>query len=276
MSRIAPRISAIVVTRNDGYGSDQEKRFIFSMNAMVRLYDEVIVVDWNSPTQETLMDMCKCHIDRTGKILEIVVTEDDIKDLGYPSNIPLPEAYGRNIAIRRASSEYILSTNPDIVPIYPFGLQIPEGTLLTSPRSNTWNHRFFSLHDCGTFIDSCLREADKWDMSPKLSEDNPDRWSKISRPGDFQLGSRSLWNAMHGFEEGMIYKNHIDQNVQKKAHIYGNGVAVVDYRIVHLNHTDSTNLSIFNDESEWVYNFGETKNSPNWGAPTYQFKQRIW
>lgn len=280
MSRIAPRISAVVVTRNDGYGADQEKRFVFSMNAMLRLYEEIVIVDWNSPTQETLLDTCKPFIDRTGKILEIVVTDDDIKDLGYPTHIPISEVHGRNIGIRRCSSEYILSTNPDIVPINPFGYEIPENKMVTSPRCDTWNFKFFSIHESDTFIESATRESKYWESKPRIPDHAPDKWSKIVCCGDFQLAHRALWDSIRGFEEGMMYRSFADTNVQKKTCIYGDGVDVLDYRIVHLNHSGHDmkvgKQTFLNDEHEWIYRFTETKNTLNWGVPTYQFKTRRW
>ena len=42
------KISAVIVSRNDGYGGHLNERATYCFNSAIDTYDEVIYVDWNS------------------------------------------------------------------------------------------------------------------------------------------------------------------------------------------------------------------------------------
>ena len=43
------KLSAVVITRNDNYGGNLNDRATYCLNSLVNTFDEVILVDWNSP-----------------------------------------------------------------------------------------------------------------------------------------------------------------------------------------------------------------------------------
>ena len=51
------KISAVIVSRNDGYGGHLNERATYCFNSAIDTYDEVIYIDWNSPTHSLLYDI---------------------------------------------------------------------------------------------------------------------------------------------------------------------------------------------------------------------------
>jgi len=51
------KISAIIISRNDNYGGHLNERAIYAINSAINTYDEVIYIDWNSPTHSLLWDI---------------------------------------------------------------------------------------------------------------------------------------------------------------------------------------------------------------------------
>ena len=43
------KLTAVVVTRNDNYGGNLNERATYCLNSLINTFDEVILVDWNSP-----------------------------------------------------------------------------------------------------------------------------------------------------------------------------------------------------------------------------------
>ena len=44
------KTTAVIVSRNDNYGGNLIERSTYCINSSIETYDEVIYVDWNSPT----------------------------------------------------------------------------------------------------------------------------------------------------------------------------------------------------------------------------------
>ena len=49
------KLSAVVVARNDNYGGDLNDRATYCLNSLIDTFDEVILVDWNSPDNHPLL-----------------------------------------------------------------------------------------------------------------------------------------------------------------------------------------------------------------------------
>jgi len=98
--------SAVIVSRNDNYGGNLPMRATFCLNAMTKVFDEVVYVDWNSPAR-SLIDEIRPELDKTGKIKHIEIVPKLAKEL-----VPDPQAQdccevmGRNIGLRRAKGDF--------------------------------------------------------------------------------------------------------------------------------------------------------------------------
>ena len=72
------KLSAVVVTRNDDYGGNLNDRATYCLNSLVNTFDEVILVDWNSPNNRPqLWDIDK-NISFKGNLKHIVITPEVI------------------------------------------------------------------------------------------------------------------------------------------------------------------------------------------------------
>ena len=99
------KISAVIVSRNDNYGGYLNERATYCLNSAIETFDEVIYVDWNSESHSLLYDIKDNLITEIAKIL----TNND------PDAQVCCEVLGRNIGLRRATGDWLVSTNIDVI-----------------------------------------------------------------------------------------------------------------------------------------------------------------
>ena len=281
------KISAIIVSRNDNYGGHLNERAIYAINSAIDSFDEVIYVDWNSDTHSLIYDI-----------------EDNLQSKGNLKHTAIPpalasaftnydphaqkccEVLARNIGIRRATGDYIVSTNIDIIQpkredILKVIEEKGEDSFTTiSRREVEWdyikefqggdynfsNWRAFRDH---AYVTSVPRDASNLDTTPN------DEFSLINCCGDFQLASKKVWHHIRGFEESLIYPLFADTNVQKKAKLLGYNLSGhYSPPLFHINHgsqgwggggfADGINKKQ-NDIVEAIHKMKETKNKDTWG-----------
>jgi hypothetical protein len=99
------KISAIIVSRNDNYGGHLNERATYCFNSAIDTYDEVIYVDWNSPTQ-SLLEEIKPLLKFKGNLVHVPVNKSDIEKLNPELlTIPIVDVLGRNIGIRQGKEQ---------------------------------------------------------------------------------------------------------------------------------------------------------------------------
>jgi hypothetical protein len=108
-------VGAVVVNRNDGY-KDFE-RGIIHFRSMLDTFDEVFYIDWNSPSGSFFWEI-KDQLPQTGKLKHIMIPPHIASILTHndPTAQQCNEAVSRNLGIRRLSTDFIVSTNLDIIP----------------------------------------------------------------------------------------------------------------------------------------------------------------
>ena len=277
-------LSAVVVTRNDNYGGNLNDRAIFCLNSLVNTFDEVILIDWNSDKGPLLWDI-NDKIEKTDKLKHIVISPEVAKHLTNfdPHAQVCNEVLGRNIGIRRATGDYIVSTNIDVIAPKREDLekaieeQFNDNTFYTISRRHT---------DWETIEGFCggTREYSRWrEIREHLIENSEERTTKeavvsgddysiINCCGDFQLAHRDIWHKIRGFEEDLIYVLYSDTNVQKKAEMHGFELkAVYSPALFHIYHgkggggfLDGINRKT-NDMNRAIVNQKETLNPISWG-----------
>jgi len=117
-----PYISFVVVARNDNYGGD----FVCRINTFVKnlitlcekhnLPSELVVVEWNAPEDRPRLTdaIAWPDVQRKSVHVRIVEVPNEVhKNLPNPERMHLFEYIGKNVGVRRAQGEYILTTNPD-------------------------------------------------------------------------------------------------------------------------------------------------------------------
>lgn len=270
----------VVTSRNDGYGGNLELRGSHALNCMIENYDEVIYVDWNSPNDDSLIN--HLTLKEKGNLRHIQVKKSDVDKINPDLlNLPIVEVLGRNIGIRRATSDWIVSSNIDIMPNKLDIENIDENTFYTVARKNVPVSFFQSVEK--DFFSYCKKNVNKFDQAYTIKNKewagkyNP--WSLVVCCGDFQLAHKDLWNKMRGFEERMIYRDCADTNAMKKGMIYGNSSQVLDLDIFHLDHSGHelkvAGKLVFNSWEDFVVNFEKTENEENWGLFDYEFFEEV-
>jgi len=280
------KISAIIISRNDNYGGHLAERATYAINSAIATYDEVFYIDWNSENHSLLYDI-KDNLQLKGNLKHIVITPEiaSILTNNDPQAQKCCEVLARNIGIRRATGDYIVSTNIDI--IHPKREDIEaiiknsdDNTFITlSRREMTWDIiKEFHGGDLKYDQWSELRDYIYVNSEERKDEEKTmagDDYSIINCCGDFQIAPKHVWNSIRGFEEELIYPLFADTNVQKKAVMHGFGLkAIYNPPMFHINHgskgwggggiADGINKKS-NDQYRAIMYQKQTENTESWG-----------
>ena len=279
------KIASVVVNRNDGY-KDFERGLIH-FKSMIRSFDEVNYIDWNSDYGSFIWEI-EDKLPKTKRIKHYCIPSDIVEKLIFDKNAQkCNEAISRNIAVRRTDADWIVSTNLDVIPPTKQELKklikkLDKNTFYTisrreAPKDIIYNNK----------TENRLREA----LSTIPARHFPakvtsnDNYSLINCCGDFQIAHRDVWNKVKGFEEEMIYACFVDTNIQKKAVLNNFNLEVLyEPALYHMEHgayftkadgtrvQDENNIGAYkgenkayNDAFTWVENFQSTKNDEDWG-----------
>ena len=267
------KISAVVCSRNDN--PNNYVRLVLTLNNLIDLYDEVIYVDYGSVKPIFEEEFFKINVKKSARLRCINVTLDNAKAILSDRFI---EVYARNIGIRRATCDFIVSTNQDIICDRPATLD--ENTLYTVARYNYPIHLVNGLCEIPQYLQelkrvksSLSRQQDAVDSAGNPIWDSGDRWSLVVSCGDYQIAHKKIWNKIRGFEESMIERCYADSNLMKKASKFFN-IKKLDLDVFHLDHpiNVSSNYKL-NDRIKYVNNFDETLNEDTWGFSTMDFNE---
>lgn len=277
---IGGKTSVILVARKPVEEGAFRIRALLCLNSMVASFDEVILIDWNSPGRGLAAEL-EDGLSRTGRLRCIRIKADEARRFtrGDPMAQACCESIGRNIAIRRATGAWIVSTNIDIVaPKRELLGWLPwdENTFVVVARRDLRMREFDWMdpkHHMSTIQERAALSALRVDPAPDWERDP---WSMVAACGDFQVASRSVWCRIRGFEEGMIYRAHTDTNVQKKCMLAGFKVGVHrDVPAIHLKHEIRQGAGVkYNDFQRYVRDFQRTENGEEWGFPSCAFEER--
>ena len=110
------KTSAVIVSRNDNYGGHLNERATYAINSAIDSFDEVFYIDWNSDNGSMLYEIEK-DLQLKGNLKHIVIPPDAASQLTShdPEAQKCCEVLARNIGIRRATGDFIVSTNIDII-----------------------------------------------------------------------------------------------------------------------------------------------------------------
>lgn len=291
------KISAVIVSRNDNYGGHLNERAIYAINSAINTYDEVIYVDWNSPDGHSLLWDIKDNLQLKGNLKHFVIPPPAASQLtGYDPQAQLCcEVLARNIGMRRATGDYIVSTNIDI--IHPKREDVEKiisesdgNTMITlSRREVTWDiikgfhGGEMKFQEWDKLRDYIYVNSEERIQGEKTVEG--DDFSLINCCGDFQLAPQHLWKKIRGFEEELIYPLYADTNVQKKSVKHGFGLkAIYNPPMFHINHgskgwggggiADGINKKS-NDPHRAITNQIQTLNSETWGFSNIDIEYEV-
>ena len=277
------KITAVVICRNDNYGGNLKERAIYSLNSAIDTYDEVIYIDWNSPTQSLLYEI-KDNLNLKGNLKHFVINPELASILtNFDLNAQVCcETLARNIGIRRASGDWIVSTNIDI--IHPSRDELEFS--LTGMNTNTFytiSRRHTDWKIIKEFYKGELDFKNWMPLKTYLTENSEKRvfeekvvagddYSIINCCGDYQIATKDIWHEIRGFEEDLIYVLYSDTNVQKKAVMHGFELkALYEPALFHIEHgrggggfLDGINR-VTNNPQRAIIEQNKTRNLDSWG-----------
>ena len=287
------KLSAVVISRNDNYGGNLADRATYCLNSLIDTFDEVFYIDWNSPTHSLLYDI-EDRLIKKGNLKHIVIPPD-VASM-FTNNDPQAqvccETLARNIGIRRATGDYIVSTNIDVIAPKRDHLEkaineLDKNTFYTISRRHVeWKdieefhggERKFS--DWKNLRDHLIKNSEERKYDEKVVDG--DDYSIINCCGDFQLAHKDIWNEIRGFEEELIYVLYSDTNVQKKAVKHGFDLkAIYSPALFHIFHgkggggfLDGINRKT-NDMYRAVTSQEKTENKETWGFSPIEIEYEL-
>lgn len=263
-----PKIVAVTVGRNDDYMSDFRERLIATIEWNLRyLVSEVIFVEWNPPPERPLL--ANELTERFPSLRTYVVPAETHREICQNEHIKLLEYHAKNVGIRRATTDWIVSTNADAA----VGLDsVTKLRKSLSDRSVIWT-------------------AERWDIPWR--EDEQTRIGflgslRYRRPipyeplgtGEFCLASRDLWHKARGFDERMV-RHRIGCDIRGTAQMIALGGSVQRVgTVLHLTHPTSCTENIQPHHGELATPEGVPYRNPDdWGlgdAREVQLRERVW
>jgi hypothetical protein len=282
------KLTTVITSRNDGYGFNLIQRAKFCLLNALNVSDEIIYIDWKPFKNISLIDELRTDLPNTGKIRHIRVEREFINStIPEYYSYPIIEVLGRNIGIRRATNDWILSTNIDIIFDRPNLDVYNDNTIYVGRRQDIPIHMYFNLKT----IDEILKVISMGEFEKKpyaIVNGNPvhdknDTWTPVVCCGDFQLAHKNVWDNIRGFEETLKGRLYADGNIFKKALLMGNKIEVdesinayhLDHEGFHYSPKKEPGEELPKNSYDVYINSGETTNTCDWGFKYEQFKEEI-
>jgi FkbM family methyltransferase len=278
------KTAVVVFGRNDGY--KEKERFAIHLTTMLETFDEVIYVDWNSPTHSFLYEVLDM-IPKTGRLKHFAIPPEYAKMMSNNDEKAqiCNSVLSFNLGLRRTDAEWIVLSTTDVIP--PTKKALSEFIAQANKNSfYTFNRRDIEYDDVIANLDNLdeyrkhLDETTEPRYFPTKVTPN-DEYSIFNCCGDFQLAPKNIWYKLRGYEEPMLYACFVDTNVQKKSVLYGfDLVPVLDVPLYHMSHKgmdndgSSPSKQYYNDAMEWVEYFDKyekyehimiSRNVDTWG-----------
>jgi hypothetical protein len=283
------KTAALLYVRNDGY--KENERVIACLSSMLDTFDEVILLDWNSPEdKKPLLWEIKDRLPQTGKLKHYIIPPSAANALTYEDQDAqvCTQVISTNLMLRRCDADWIVATTIDI--LAPKREKLLEFLSNADPKTfYTVSRRDFEINDLEQFgFDKWKEYRDHLDTvsQPRYfpAKVTPnDNYSIINCCGDFQMAHKSVWEGIKGYEEEMIYACFQDTNIQKKSVVYGYGLqAIYDLPLYHMSHKgmgndgSSPSKQKYNDALVWVEWFKETNNTENWGYKNIEIEYETY
>jgi hypothetical protein len=229
-----PYLSVVIVGRNDTYGVnflDRLNTFVRSLDHQVKDYSdllELIVVEWNpladrAPLKDVIFQPNNLE-------LRVITVSSEIHNsINHPT--PVLEFYGKNVGIRRARGEFVLTTNPDIIFTDQLIEEFSQRRLQPEYVYRTDRYDFVSdgidQVDPSNYVEFALSKTfqahithDHGYSSPEFQA--PDSLEQLPHTpalnsalhangcGDFILAARSAFFLARGMYEGTVHRYHND------------------------------------------------------------------
>lgn len=263
-----PKVTAVVVGRNDDYMSD----FAHRLRATIRwnleyLASEVIFVEWNPPAERDLLSTDL--VQNFANLRAYVVSREIHQELSVTPHIPVMEYHAKNVGIRRAATDWIVVTNADAAfapdaarkiletPLADDVVWVTQRIDIEWPEGRTSDMRFTD----------CLRQRR---VIP---------FHELGT-GEFAFASRKLWETAKGYDESLV-RHRIGVDKRGVAQMISRGGRSRKAGLVfHMTHPNSCTEVEGKHQGEWAtYDDVPYENGPNWGLADREevkITDRVW
>lgn len=212
-------LSIVIAANNADYGGQFIPRLQRCIDDKVDfvskfgLPTELILVEWNSPLDRPPLSQA-LHFNANILPTKIYTVTKKIHDRYYnPGGFSFLEYMAKNVGIRRAKGQFVLSTNADIIFSYEMASRLASRTLSQNGkfyRANRYdwdkNGQVFQINYAhGTFP--------PWEQSEGKSKTGvPYRVNMphFNASGDFMLMSKMNWMNLRGYPENTGYMITLD------------------------------------------------------------------
>jgi len=264
-----PKITAVVVGRNDDYMPDFAERLQATIGWNSRyLAQETIFVEWNPPADRELLSPLLAQ--RFAGLRAYVVSPEIHLALCRNAKVPLLEFHAKNVGIRRAKSEWVVATNADAA----FGPDAIRKILETKLSDDlVWS---------AERIDIPWREGRATDIG--LTDTLRYRRKIPYHPlgtGEFAFASKRLWEKAGGYDESLV-RHRIGVDKRGVAQLIAHGARTERAGIVfHLAHPTSCTEGVQDHHGELATWDDDVpyETDPNWGLADRQetkIAERVW
>lgn len=277
-------LSFVFAVSNAGYGGNFLERVqncldnLYALAEKHKLDAEVILVEWNPPADRPLMRDA-IEYNSTYIPTRIITVPKEIHDsIPNPHNEKFFEYWAKDVGIRRASGQFILSTNPDNIYSEELISRLAQHDLDPSCfyRINRSDFR-----EGVVFIKHCAEGS--FGLNGSISSDesiaSPDEEGYFNYPdlgrlpvlhfnasGDFILMHRDAWEAIHGHPE-VSYSLTVDGQTVYLAAKEGLRQITFSENMYHQDHGRSEKYYPFwSDKTPYG-----VKNDNDWGLKNLAF-----
>lgn len=196
MPNSTPYISFVVTSRNDNHGGDLRKRMMIFYNGLIhqcnryKLPCELIMVDWNSPDQNELLDKVLPPVSASDylSVRYIVVPPEVHNSLRFSEELGLYQMIAKNVGIRRAKGEFVCCTNIDLL--------FSDALFEELAKRNLEKGKFYRANRCD--IPATIYEKDAVEDQLKFCEANI--MQRLGKDSRFAL----IYN-----KDGLLFKSSI-------------------------------------------------------------------
>jgi len=244
-------ISIVQYSRNDNHGGNLLKRMQFSYYANIYLLEkaevksEIIIVDYNTPKEkDNLYKLLPINKNLNFVTIRHIIVPPNIHQTFKDHNkLPMNNMVARNVGIRRAKGEYILSTGVDVI----FSYQLIEQFKNLLPNRLYRTHRYDvnrCILDEEFDVENILKKCEKnvidihFNTNPGFFEDTKIPSLHTNNCGDFQLAHRDIWFGLNGYPEIDLMGTHADTIFSYMSYLSGNEEVVLKDRLYHIDHNN--------------------------------------
>ncbi|MFM7022371.1 MAG: hypothetical protein ACKOXB_05285 [Flavobacteriales bacterium] len=265
-------LSIVVVGRNDNYGGDFSLRLKTTIDWNLARFPnaELIYVEWNPLENKDSDTLWMTQRYPNAKLF--IVPNEVHKQYNPKTNFPILEYLAKNLGIRKASGNWIMLINADV-------LIGPEVSFDKLSKDRVYGTHYNNI---------------KWDNSPITKENIssniithfPAPFDLQSVVGNLVLTHRDNWMKMSGYDENLVdVRNGVDSNGLIQLKHLGVKPMILGHHF-HLDHPESlinganathgTNERILQILSGYNIPY---KNKDSWGMNDYEFEQvspKVW